>query len=73
MAEQSAKQPTTVRDRLRAQTRDVHEQLHHHSTFVDLFKNTISLDDYKALILRFYGFYVPLERAIERVFAGIKP
>lgn len=71
MAEQSAKQPTTVRDRLRAQTRCVHEQLHHHSTFVDLFKNTISLDDYKALILRFYGFYVPLERAIERVFAGM--
>lgn len=65
MAEQYAKQPTTVRDRLRTQTRDVHEQLHHHSTFVGLFKQSVTLDEYKSLMLRFYGFYRPLERAIE--------
>ena len=49
---------------LRAQTSVAHERLHEHSSFVALFNQSLDLDGYRALMQRFYGFYVPLERAI---------
>ena len=59
-----------LRDELRAHTHDQHERLHAHSGFVALFGETLSLGDYRALIRRLYGFYLPLDRAIGRVLAG---
>lgn len=55
-----------IRDALRVQTRGVHEQLHHHSHFVALFDQTISLPQYIALLQRFHDFYAPLERVIDK-------
>ena len=53
---------------LRAYTRNVHQQLHEHSHFVALFDGTIELSQYRALMQAFHGFYVPMERAIDRAF-----
>ncbi|MDA8585547.1 biliverdin-producing heme oxygenase [Rhodobacteraceae bacterium] len=54
----------TARDALRLQTNDVHQQLHRHAPFVALFDGFIGRDDYCALMVRFYGFYAALDRAI---------
>ena len=64
MAQQIAQQNASLRDVLRAQTSEAHERLHEHSSFVALFNQTLDLEAYCALMQRFYGFYVPLERAI---------
>lgn len=61
----------TIRDALRLHTRDVHQQLHEHSHFVDLFAGTIDHARYCALMGLFYGFYAPLEQAIDRAQSGI--
>ena len=58
-----------MREALRVQTRGVHEQLHHHTHFVALFDQAISLPQYRALLGLFHGFYAPLEDAIGRVMA----
>lgn len=62
-------QDGNIRDTLRVHTRGVHEQLHQHSHFVALFDQTINLPQYTALLQRFHGFYIPLERAIARIAA----
>ena len=49
---------------LRAATGDVHERLHHHAGFAAIQDATIGLADYRDLIARLYGFYLPFERAI---------
>jgi len=59
-----------LRDELRAHTHDQHERLHAHSGFMALFGETLSIDGYYALTRRLYGFYLPLDRAIERALAG---
>ena len=64
MAQKVAQQSASVRDLLRAQTHAAHEQLHEHSSFVSLFNQTLDLESYRALMQRFYGFYLPLEQAI---------
>lgn len=66
MAQRLHMQDTTVLEALRVQTKEVHEELHHHSHFVALFEETISLDRYRELVEKFHGFYAPLENAIER-------
>lgn len=64
LAQQVQLQKDTMRDVLRQQTQDVHEQLHHHDHFVALFDGTSSLRQYRDLLERFHGFYAPLEEAI---------
>lgn len=60
----------TVRDVLRAKTWEIHKKLHLHASFVALFNETLSLDGYRLLVERLYGFYAPLDRAIDRALAG---
>jgi len=57
----------TIRDELRIYTRDVHQQLHEHSHFEALFDGTIERTQYCDLMRAFFGFYAPLERALDIV------
>lgn len=56
----------SLRDQLRAHTHQQHERLHEHACFLALFNQSLSLDDYRDLTMRLYGFYQPLDRAIGR-------
>ena len=56
----------SLRDQLRAHTHQQHERLHEHGCFLALFNQNLSLGDYRDLIVRLYGFYQPLDRAIGR-------
>ncbi len=53
-----------TRSLLRKSTHDVHERLHGHPLFVSLLKQIITLDAYKTLLSRLYGFHKPVEDAI---------
>ncbi|MCW2307799.1 biliverdin-producing heme oxygenase [Rhodobium gokarnense] len=55
---------SAVRNVLRDETWGQHKQLHLHASFRALFKGTLDRSGYRALILRLYGFYVPLDAAI---------
>lgn len=57
-----------VHPALRAATQDVHERLHRHPGFAAIQAGRIDLADYRALLVRLIGFYVPFERA-----AGVPP
>ena len=48
---------------MRAATRDVHDRLHRHAGFAAIQDATIGLTDYRRLIVRLYGFYLPFEAA----------
>lgn len=65
-------QDRSLQKALRAYTQNVHQQLHEHSHFVALFDGTIALSQYRALMQAFHGFYVPMERAIDRAFGNSK-
>ena len=56
-----------VRDVLREQTWDVHEQLHRHASFDGLLKRSLTIGGYRRLVQRMHGFYVPLDQAILQV------
>lgn len=64
MVEQSIATQSNVLDVLRARTKTAHNRLHEHSTFVALFKQALTLEDYRQLILKYHGFYAPLDNAI---------
>ena len=53
-----------LRAELRAATRDVHDRLHLHLGFASIQDTTIGLADYRNLVARLYGFYVPFEAAM---------
>ena len=53
----------SLRQELRAATRDVHDRLHRHAGFAAIQDATICLVDYQNLVARLYGFYVPFEAA----------
>ena len=53
---------------LRAATQEVHERLHLHAGFAAIQNATIGLAEYRNLIVRLYGFYLPFEAA-----AAIRP
>lgn len=72
MAHDVAQHTTSLRDMLRCETHAAHERLHEHASFVALFNQRLDLEGYRALMLRFYGFYLPLERAILRAAASEK-
>ncbi len=55
---------TPVRELLRAATQGPHERLHLHAGFSKVKEGTITLPDYRALLIRLYGFYLPFERAV---------
>lgn len=48
---------------LREATREVHKRLHRHDGFAAIQNSTINIAEYRRLLLRLYGFYVPLEPA----------
>ncbi len=48
---------------VRTATAGVHERLHGLPTFVRILDGSITLADYRALLLRLYGFHAPLEAA----------
>ena len=52
---------------LRAATQEAHERLHQHAGFAAIQDSTIGLADYRDLIARLYGFYLPFEVALEIV------
>lgn len=56
------------RDVLRAATQAPHERLHHHAGFAAVKSGAIGLADYRRLLGRLYGFYLPFEHA-----AGLDP
>lgn len=51
-------------DELRAATREPHERLHLHCGFSAVNDGTITIQNYQALLIRLYGFYLPFERAL---------
>lgn len=53
----------SCRDLLRSATQGPHERLHLHAGFSVVRDGTIMLADYRALLIRLYGFYLPFERA----------
>jgi heme oxygenase len=55
---------TPIREILRAATQGPHERLHVHAGFSSVKAGTITLEDYRALLIRLYGFYLPFERAV---------
>ena len=67
LAAKGSPRSVSLRDQLRAHTHKQHERLHEHACFLALFNQSLSLGDYRNLIVRLYGFYQPLDRAIGRV------
>ena len=55
---------TSMRDALKDYTQSEHQELHRHYSFVALFNGRLSLEDYRDLVKRLYGFYAPLDEAI---------
>lgn len=55
----------SCREDLRFATQAPHERLHAHSGFSAVQDGTICLTDYRALLVRLYGFYLPFERAAD--------
>ena len=55
--------PAPLRLLLREATREVHQRLHRHDGFAAIQNSTINIAEYRFLLLRLYGFYVPLEPA----------
>jgi heme oxygenase len=56
----------TTRDRLRNETRDVHERLHGHPSFNGLVEQSISQQRYVALLSRLLGYHCGMEAALKR-------
>ena len=52
-----------LRDVLRAATRDMHDRMHRHAGFAAIQDATIGRAEYRRLIVRLYGFYLPFEAA----------
>lgn len=55
---------TNARELLRVATQAPHERLHLHAGFSIVKDGSITLPDYRALLIRLYGFYLPFERAV---------
>ncbi len=64
--ERSAKTRPTARATLRAATDDVHERMHAHPGYRALASGGIQADDYRRLLARSYGFYLPIEIELTR-------
>ena len=53
----------SLREALRAATRETHQRLHRHSGLSAAARGAIGLDDYRQLLMRLYGFHRPFEDA----------
>ncbi|MBG0797772.1 biliverdin-producing heme oxygenase [Methylocystis sp. L43] len=51
----------SVREALRAATRETHQRLHRHSGLSAAARGAIGLDDYRQLLMRLYGFHLAFE------------
>ncbi|WP_424360946.1 biliverdin-producing heme oxygenase [Methylocystis parvus] len=58
-----------LRGRLRAETADLHERLHRHPGLSAAASGAIDMDDYRALLMRLYGFHRAFESRLGE-FAG---
>jgi heme oxygenase len=56
--------PPSLRQTLRAATSGPHARLHLHPGFAAIQNGTIDLPDYRALLVRLYGFHVSFEAAV---------
>jgi heme oxygenase len=56
----------SARATLRAATDDVHKRMHAHSGYRALASGGIQADDYRRLLARSYGFYLPIEVQLTR-------
>jgi len=56
--------PSSLHETLRAATADIHARLHLHTGFAAIQHGTIDLADYRALLVRLYGFHVSFEAAM---------
>lgn len=56
--------PRSLRQTLRAATAGPHARLHLHAGFAAIQNGTISLPEYRALLVRLYGFHAPFEAAV---------
>lgn len=54
----------SLRQELRSATQGVHDRLHLHAGFAAVQHGTVRPADYRDLIIRLYGFYVPFEAAM---------
>jgi heme oxygenase (biliverdin-IX-beta and delta-forming) len=57
---------TSTRDRLKDETRSIHERLHGHPSFKSLLDKDITQADYAGLLSRLLGYHLGLETAFER-------
>ena len=70
MAHDSSAAPRTLLLRLNDETRDVHESLERD---LDLLRPDLTLERYRSVVERFYGFYQPWETAVKPVLARHLP
>ncbi|ALA59108.1 biliverdin-producing heme oxygenase [Nitrospira moscoviensis] len=63
----AASEDTTIHRRLKAATKSVHDRLESRLPLLD---PQLTLQDYRLLLRRFYGFYAPLEAAMRLATAG---
>jgi heme oxygenase len=54
----------SLRQTLREATSEIHERLHLHAGFAAIQNGTIELAQYRAVLIRLYGFYQPFEAAM---------
>jgi heme oxygenase len=64
--------PASLRTRLRTATAAVHQRLHGHPGFAAAANGHISLDQYKDLLARLYGFHRPFENAMAEAAIRLK-
>jgi heme oxygenase len=64
--ERPAQSQLSARATLRAATDDVHKRMHAHSGYRALASGGIQADDYRRLLARSYGFYLPIEVQLTR-------
>jgi len=70
MAHDSSAAPRTLLLRLKDETRDVHESLERD---LDLLRPDLTLERYRGIVERLYGFYLPWENAIQPVLSERLP
>ncbi|MDA0702102.1 MAG: biliverdin-producing heme oxygenase [Proteobacteria bacterium] len=56
----------SVRQVLQAETRDLHLRFHDLPVFRDLLGQRLSIERYRSLLARLYGFYLPLDAMLSR-------
>ena len=58
---------TPVRGLLRNETAKQHERLHRHPYFAALLNGTLTIDAYRRLLARLFGYHVPIELSLRKL------